>query len=455
MKSTLLALMTIMFSIACLGQQFEVEKLYNDPSDLTAVTAPRPDLNSNGCALLKVQIPMSNVSFEGNIVGNVEYKSGEYWVYLSNGTKEIGIKHDSYMPARIYFAEFGIHELISKKTYILQVFPHNISNVNEDSKSIQLQFDDFYKGISNMSILDNFVDGNNIVPIPFSEWISGAISIRIYPNKREKLGVLIKTDSLTFFTPIIQETYGTYWEKSLEENDKLPIDVVAQNMYNHRDSLNMIFKAIEGKSNLLGVDFIGVDEFFVRRKSVYGYPSEMTEFGIHEVAAKRKAKIRYAEILYPKYIYYKGIKIQNHSLWCESGGRYYSFTRDEWHNMSSSDRKKYTKHGLVFFTQKNAYVLNLKDESVTLNSWNDIQIPENYELPDHAQIIHILSNLNTINNALECFGGKKFNQPYYWGAKISNERVWIYRPRYYTHYLQGKYGGKYYYLRYVRPLESF
>lgn len=52
------------------------------PLDLSASINPREDLNGDKCALLKVEMATEKATFEGNILGKVEYKVNEYWVSL-------------------------------------------------------------------------------------------------------------------------------------------------------------------------------------------------------------------------------------------------------------------------------------------------------------------------------------------------------------------------------------
>lgn len=113
----------ILSSLTCSGQQFEVMKLQQSTSDLTAVTYQRNDLNSKSCALLKVRIPLADVTFEGNVIGDVAFKSGEYWVYLSEGSKNVVIKHDACTPTLINFSDYGVKNLKGKQTYVLNLNP--------------------------------------------------------------------------------------------------------------------------------------------------------------------------------------------------------------------------------------------------------------------------------------------------------------------------------------------
>ena len=87
----------------------------------------RLDNNGNICALVKVIIQSNNVSFEGNIVGNVEFKTNEYWCYLSHNTRFLKIKYPNLEPLMIDFKEHLGAGVQSKRIYEINiVIPSNI-----------------------------------------------------------------------------------------------------------------------------------------------------------------------------------------------------------------------------------------------------------------------------------------------------------------------------------------
>ena len=88
-------------------------------TDLAARTQARQDLNGNDCALVKVQIAASGVTFSGIIMGDVANEGNEYWVYMPEGTKRLTIRHPSYLPLEVTFADYGISALHGKTTYVL------------------------------------------------------------------------------------------------------------------------------------------------------------------------------------------------------------------------------------------------------------------------------------------------------------------------------------------------
>ena len=108
------------------SQEINVLGFYLQPTDLTASTYPRKDLNNKECALIKVVITEPNVTFEGNVIGEVEFKTNEYWVYVSNGTKQLKVKVANALPLLINFKDHNIIDVKSKLTY--ELFLKNESN---------------------------------------------------------------------------------------------------------------------------------------------------------------------------------------------------------------------------------------------------------------------------------------------------------------------------------------
>jgi hypothetical protein len=63
------------------------------PNDISATRYPRYDANDKMCALIKVISDIDQLGFESNIgiVGKVEKKTGEYWIYVSPGERKLSI----------------------------------------------------------------------------------------------------------------------------------------------------------------------------------------------------------------------------------------------------------------------------------------------------------------------------------------------------------------------------
>ena len=104
---------------SALAQKLTVESFKLAGSDLTAQTQPRKDLNDRNCALIKVGVGLQGVQFEGGIMGNVENKTGEYWVYMPQGNRQLKVKHANYAPVMVTFADYGVEKLEGNRTYEL------------------------------------------------------------------------------------------------------------------------------------------------------------------------------------------------------------------------------------------------------------------------------------------------------------------------------------------------
>lgn len=71
--------------------------------------------------MIKVQLAAQGAQFEGNVVGDVEYKTSEYMVYMASGSKRVKVKLEGYLPLEVNFADYGVNVLESKMTYVLTI----------------------------------------------------------------------------------------------------------------------------------------------------------------------------------------------------------------------------------------------------------------------------------------------------------------------------------------------
>ncbi len=117
--TTTLTLFLLFFCTSLMAQELSVKGFREATTDLAARTQARQDLNGNDCALVKVQIAASGVTFSGIIMGDVANEGNEYWVYMPEGTKRLTIRHPSYLPLEVTFADYGISALHGKTTYVL------------------------------------------------------------------------------------------------------------------------------------------------------------------------------------------------------------------------------------------------------------------------------------------------------------------------------------------------
>ena len=105
------------------ADEFEVKKFKHEALDLKARTNRVLDVNNQPCALLLIQTSVIDLGVSANtgIEGNIEFKNGEYWVYLPDGTRRISFfakgitKLDYNFPERITGNEVYVMQLAVKR----------------------------------------------------------------------------------------------------------------------------------------------------------------------------------------------------------------------------------------------------------------------------------------------------------------------------------------------------
>jgi TPR repeat protein len=112
-----MAFFSLLCSFNSLAQNVVVKNVETSLKDASASTNPRIDENGISCALLKVFTLDRNVQFSGNVVGPVENKTNEYWVYLKKGSSEVNVSSPAFSKMLISFDDYGIGPLQSKVTY--------------------------------------------------------------------------------------------------------------------------------------------------------------------------------------------------------------------------------------------------------------------------------------------------------------------------------------------------
>lgn len=87
--------------------------------DLLARTQPRLDLNDVPCAIVRVSAAnIESYRFEGNIIGDVVYQSGEALVYMTQGSRNLTIKSNKFGMLKY---EFPLGKLKKQVVYKLDL----------------------------------------------------------------------------------------------------------------------------------------------------------------------------------------------------------------------------------------------------------------------------------------------------------------------------------------------
>ena len=139
MKHFLFFILSVSFALGTFAQELKIKSCTLASTDVTASSLEniRMDDVGNPCALVKILLLDGISKVQGNVIGDIKEYSSEKWVYLSKGTKEIRIIPMHYKPLRVYFPDFGIDGVESKRTYVLDLVIQNMG-AEPDRKSTRL-----------------------------------------------------------------------------------------------------------------------------------------------------------------------------------------------------------------------------------------------------------------------------------------------------------------------------
>ena len=238
MRNILLSFVLLFAAISsAFAQELTVKSFKLAGSDLTAQTQPRKDLNDRNCALIKVGIGLQGVQFEGGIMGNVENNTGEYWVYMPQGNRQLKVKHANYAPVMVTFADYGVEKLESNRTYelIVVTYPQyaitqNMTNQSLDSQQSTPQT---HPTVSDNAISIPVKNGINIdmVRVEAGTFTMGATAEMEDPNDNEKPThrVTLTNDYYIGKYEVTQALWQTVMgnNPSMFKGDNLPVEQVS------------------------------------------------------------------------------------------------------------------------------------------------------------------------------------------------------------------------------------
>ena len=101
------------------AQKLSVESFVLAPTDITAQTEGRKDLNGDACALVKIFVVGDVADVEGNVVKSLVKKNSQTWAFMTQGSKQMQVIAQNALPLMVTFADYGIGKLEGNRTYIL------------------------------------------------------------------------------------------------------------------------------------------------------------------------------------------------------------------------------------------------------------------------------------------------------------------------------------------------
>ena len=118
-KLYLIILSVFAFLNTAMAQELMVKSFVLAPTDITAQTEGRKDLNGDACALVKISFVGDVADVEGNIIKPLVKRNNETWAFMTQESRQMKVITKDYLPLMVTFGDYGIEKLQSNRTYVL------------------------------------------------------------------------------------------------------------------------------------------------------------------------------------------------------------------------------------------------------------------------------------------------------------------------------------------------
>ena len=141
-----------------MAQELTVKSFVLAPTDITAQTEGRKDLNGDACALVKISFVGDVLDVEGNVIKPLVKRNNETWAFMTQESRQMKVVTKDYLPLMVTFGDYGIEKLQSNRTYVL-----TLTKPSGASETLQMQMLTIkYSPMSAMVLVDNkLVKGSN------------------------------------------------------------------------------------------------------------------------------------------------------------------------------------------------------------------------------------------------------------------------------------------------------
>ena len=118
-KLYLIILSVFAFLNIAMAQELMVKSFVLAPTDITAQTEGRKDLNGDACALVKISFVGDVADVEGNVIKPLVKRNNETWTFMTQESRQMKVVTKDYLPLMVTFGDYGIEKLQSNRTYVL------------------------------------------------------------------------------------------------------------------------------------------------------------------------------------------------------------------------------------------------------------------------------------------------------------------------------------------------
>ncbi len=151
-----------MFVLAVLesvvAQELMVKSFVLAPTDLTAQTEGRKDLNGDACALVKISFVGDVLDVEGNVIKPLVKRNNETWAFMTQESRQMKVVTKDYLPLMVTFGDYGIEKLQSNRTYVLTLTKPSGASETQQMQTLTIK----YSPITASVLVDNkFIKGSD------------------------------------------------------------------------------------------------------------------------------------------------------------------------------------------------------------------------------------------------------------------------------------------------------
>ena len=159
MKKLYLILLSVFaFLNTAVAQKLSVESFVLAPTDITAQTEGRKDLNGDACALVKISFVGDVADVEGNVIKPLVKRNNETWAFMTQESRQMKVVTKDYLPLMVTFGDYGIDKLQGNRTYVLTLAKPSGASETQQMQTLTIR----YSPVAASVLVDNkFIKGSN------------------------------------------------------------------------------------------------------------------------------------------------------------------------------------------------------------------------------------------------------------------------------------------------------
>ncbi len=157
-KLYLIILSVFAFLNTAMAQELMVKSFVLAPTDITAQTEGRKDLNGDACALVKISFVGDVADVEGNVIKPLVKRNNETWAFMTQESRQMKVVTKDYLPLMVTFGDYGIEKLQSNRTYVLTLTKPSGASETQQMQTLTIR----YSPINASVLVDNkFIKASN------------------------------------------------------------------------------------------------------------------------------------------------------------------------------------------------------------------------------------------------------------------------------------------------------